>query len=181
MSVGHGGSPCPAPLLPCILRASPLSWAAPAPAPLARWLWCPASAALAEVPPPPGLSRAPRPWGALSAGEARSRLRWADGKTIKNEVDLQVGVRAGGWVLLGVVSPVGSVWDLLACPAGGSSARDCLPWVGVGRVRGVTAGQGHLKALGHQEPFLLLSVSLFSRCCICWGQRQKLTWKRSQR
>lgn len=85
------------------------------------------------------------------------------------------------WVLLGVVFPVGSVWDLLACPAGGSSARDCLPWVGVGRVRGVTAGQGHLKALGHQEPFLLLSVSLFSRCCICWGQRQKLTWKRSQR
>ncbi|NXC22673.1 SYQ ligase, partial [Corythaeola cristata] len=26
----------------------------------------------------------------LSAGEARNRLRWADGKTIKNEVDLQV-------------------------------------------------------------------------------------------
>lgn len=25
------------------------------------------------------------------AGEARSRLQWADGKSIKNEVDLQVG------------------------------------------------------------------------------------------
>uniref|UniRef100_A0A8C8AK74 glutamine--tRNA ligase n=1 Tax=Otus sunia TaxID=257818 RepID=A0A8C8AK74_9STRI len=32
----------------------------------------------------------------LLMGEARSRLRWADGKSIKNEVDLQVGARAAG-------------------------------------------------------------------------------------
>ncbi|NWT45736.1 SYQ ligase, partial [Chroicocephalus maculipennis] len=45
----------------------------------------------------------------LLMGEARSRLRWADGKTIKNEVDLQVGARAAGQAPCGVVSPVGAV------------------------------------------------------------------------
>lgn len=58
---------------------------------------------------PPGLGHAPRPRGALSAGEARSRLKWADGKTIKNEVDLQVGARTAGQALLEVVSPVSAV------------------------------------------------------------------------
>lgn len=36
---------------------------------------------------PPG----PRPTLCAPTAEARSRLQWADGKSIKNEVDLQVG------------------------------------------------------------------------------------------
>lgn len=77
---------------------------------------------------PPGLDCAPRPRGALFAGEARSRLRWADGKTIKNEVDLQVGVRVGvrhclGWCPLSVPC---LLWDLLACPAGLVLGTACL-------------------------------------------------------
>lgn len=107
-------------------------------------LWCPApGTALGHWPPPaaghsvllqrqqlkpPGLARAPHPRGALCAGEARSRLRWADGKTIKNEVDLQVGVSAAGQVL----SPVGAVPGV--GPADLSGGRvgtgDSLSWAG---------------------------------------------------
>lgn len=36
---------------------------------------------------PPG----PHPTPCAPTAEARSRLQWADGKSIKNEVDLQVG------------------------------------------------------------------------------------------
>lgn len=89
----------------------------------------------------PGLGPAPCPRGALSAGEARNRLRWADGKTIKNEVDLQVGARLLSQVLLW--SPGGAMTGLgpASQSPGGPSAGNSLPQLGAGRVRGMMAGQ----------------------------------------
>lgn len=75
----------------------------------------------------PGLGPAPCPRGALSAGEARSQLRWADGKTIKNEVDLQVGVKSLHRVLLW--SPGGAVTGVAPASQSprGPSTGDSLP------------------------------------------------------
>lgn len=97
-------------------------------------LQCPVpGTALGQGLPPaagsPGLHCAPRPPGALFTGEARSRLRWADGKTIKNEVDLQVGVRAGVRHCLAWCPTLVPclLWDLLAWPVGGPGAENSCP------------------------------------------------------
>lgn len=56
---------------------------------------------------PPG----PHPMLRAPTAEARSRLQWADGKSIKNEVDLQVGAGLCGttcvpWAAPGTGHPV---------------------------------------------------------------------------
>lgn len=101
-------------------------------------MWQSTSVGLLKL--PSGLDPAPCPWGALSTGEARNQLRWADGKTIKNEVDLQVGVRLLCQVLLG--SPghaVTGVSPVSQSPRG-PSAGDSLPHLGADKVSGVMTG-----------------------------------------
>lgn len=105
---------------------------------------------LAEA--PLGLGTAPCPRSALSAGEARSQLRWADGKTIKNEVDLQVGVRLLCQVLLwSPACSVTAVGPVSQSPRG-PSPGDSLPHLGAGRLSGVMTGQDTRTHLV-QEPF----------------------------
>lgn len=91
---------------------------------------------------PRGLDPALCPRGALSTGEARNQLRWADGKTIKNEVDLQVGVRFLCQVLLWSLGcAVTGVGPASQSPRG-PSAGDSLPHLCAGRVSRVMTGQG---------------------------------------
>lgn len=178
-------------VLPCPPRGQGCGWQPPV-VPCARdgpgaraasscWLRRPASAALAEA-PRAGLCPSPTGCPVRRGGAEPAAVGgWEDHQERGGPAGGLRGQRVrccSGWCPMSVPCPV---WDLLACPMRGPGAGDSLPWVGAGRVRGVTAGQGHLQALGHREPFLLLSVSLFSRCCICWDQRQKLTWKRNQR
>lgn len=137
------------------------------------------------------------------AGEARSSLRWADGKSIKNEVDLQVGVavraafepsgrrdlaseRSAGpqepcaWL----VSHAGSAWEQARGPGRAVEGWSCWPCRGEGPLRW-GGWWGSDLAQTPAPPPLVQPCSgptpLSCRCCTCWAQRQKLTWKRNRR